>query len=148
MTRLIILGLAFLFLGSFHEVSAHSGRTNSAGCHTCYTNCASYGLSDGEYHCHNGGSTSSQIQTAPVIQQETTVPQPTVTDTPTPTPEPTATPTTAPTLTPTATPQPKAEVKGESTSNSAPVGAILGTVASAPFVIFLVMFLLTKLKGH
>ena len=32
---------------------AHSGRTDSAGCHTCRTNCPSWGLSYGEYHCHN-----------------------------------------------------------------------------------------------
>jgi hypothetical protein len=31
---------------------AHPGRTDSAGCHTCKTNCSSWGLSYGEYHCH------------------------------------------------------------------------------------------------
>ena len=34
-------------------VFAHPGRTDSSGCHTCRTNCASWGLSSGEYHCHN-----------------------------------------------------------------------------------------------
>lgn len=34
-------------------VSAHPGRTDSSGCHTCRTNCSSWGLSSGEYHCHN-----------------------------------------------------------------------------------------------
>ena len=33
-------------------VYAHPGRTDSYGCHTCRTNCASLGLSYGEYHCH------------------------------------------------------------------------------------------------
>jgi hypothetical protein len=33
-------------------VSAHPGGTDSSGCHTCRTNCASWGLSYGEYHCH------------------------------------------------------------------------------------------------
>ncbi|MCK9446244.1 YHYH domain-containing protein [bacterium] len=31
---------------------AHPGRTDSSGCHTCRTNCTSWGLSYGEYHCH------------------------------------------------------------------------------------------------
>lgn len=38
---------------------AHPGRTDSSGGHTCRTNCASWGLSQGEYHYHNGGSKSS-----------------------------------------------------------------------------------------
>ena len=38
--------------------NAHSGRTDSSGCHTCRTNCSKYGLKTGEYHCH-GGSRSS-----------------------------------------------------------------------------------------
>lgn len=33
---------------------AHPGRTDSYGCHTCKTNCPNWGLSYGEYHCHNG----------------------------------------------------------------------------------------------
>lgn len=44
---LFILSLFILFVPS---VSAHSGRTDSSGCHNCYT---SYCY--GEYHCHNGG---------------------------------------------------------------------------------------------
>jgi|SRR3989338_3967563 len=32
---------------------AHPGRTDSYGCHTCRTNCPSWGLDYGEYHCHN-----------------------------------------------------------------------------------------------
>lgn len=31
---------------------AHPGRTDSYGCHTCRTNCSNWGLSTGEYHCH------------------------------------------------------------------------------------------------
>lgn len=34
-------------------VSAHPGRTDAYGCHTCRTNCAKWGLDSGEYHCHN-----------------------------------------------------------------------------------------------
>lgn len=40
-------------------VFAHPGRTDSSGCHYCRTNCAKYGLSNGEYHCHNGSSSSN-----------------------------------------------------------------------------------------
>lgn len=32
---------------------AHPGRTDAYGCHTCKTNCPNWGLSYGEYHCHN-----------------------------------------------------------------------------------------------
>lgn len=39
-------------------VYAHPGRTDSNGCHTCRTNCERWGLSYGQYHCHNGGSSS------------------------------------------------------------------------------------------
>lgn len=45
---IIIGGLFFLYTNS----SAHPGRTDSYGCHTCRTNCSSWGLSYGEYHCH------------------------------------------------------------------------------------------------
>jgi hypothetical protein len=40
------------FLLSVNIVYAHPGNTDSAGCHTCRTNCPSWGLSYGEYHCH------------------------------------------------------------------------------------------------
>lgn len=38
-------------------VEAHPGRTDSNGCHTCKKNCAKWGLSYGQYHCH--GKTNS-----------------------------------------------------------------------------------------
>lgn len=38
---------------------AHPGRTDSSGCHTCRTNCASWGLRNGAYHCHGGSSSSN-----------------------------------------------------------------------------------------
>lgn len=41
------------------NVYAHPGRTDSNGCHTCRTNCEKWGLSYGEYHCHNGGRSSN-----------------------------------------------------------------------------------------
>jgi hypothetical protein len=36
------------------SVFAHPGRTDANGCHTCRTNCESWGLKYGEYHCHGG----------------------------------------------------------------------------------------------
>jgi hypothetical protein len=41
---------------------AHPGRTDSAGCHTCRTNCASWGLSTGEYHCHNAKAVPQPLE--------------------------------------------------------------------------------------
>ncbi len=43
-------------------VEAHPGRTDSNGCHTCRTNCAKWGLSYGQYHCH--GKTNSSTSTS------------------------------------------------------------------------------------
>ena len=57
----IVLCLICLMVPS--EVYAHPGRTDSNGCHYCRTNCAKWGLRNGEYHCHNGGSTSSSSNT-------------------------------------------------------------------------------------
>lgn len=53
-------------------VFAHPGRTDSSGCHTCRTNCASWGLSDGQYHCHNGGSSSSSSSSSISNEESTT----------------------------------------------------------------------------
>lgn len=46
---LVSISILFIPVISF----AHPGRTDSSGCHTCRTNCSSWGLSYGEYHCHN-----------------------------------------------------------------------------------------------
>ncbi|OGM77844.1 hypothetical protein A2375_01965 [Candidatus Woesebacteria bacterium RIFOXYB1_FULL_31_120] len=87
---------------------AHSGRTNSEGCHNC-----NVGSCAGTYHCHNGGSyTAPQPQYVPPIATvkpatpKPATPRPTTTPTETPSPEvlsvsteapqPTATPTSAP----------------------------------------------------
>lgn len=43
--------LFFLLIFLPKNIEAHSGRTDSSGCHNCYTS-ECYG----EYHCHNGGS--------------------------------------------------------------------------------------------
>ncbi len=47
-----VLGLA-IFLFGVQKVQAHPGNTDAYGCHTCRTNCPSWGLYYGEYHCHN-----------------------------------------------------------------------------------------------
>jgi hypothetical protein len=48
----VLLALFFIPVVSF----AHPGNTDSSGCHTCRTNCSDWGLSYGEYHCHNAKS--------------------------------------------------------------------------------------------
>lgn len=59
---------------------AHPGRTDSSGCHTCRTNCSSWGLSTGEYHCHRSKGVSQPIQPIKSIRSENgvgkTVPAP------------------------------------------------------------------------
>lgn len=64
------LMLIILFHGM--TVHAHPGRTDSYGCHTCKTNCESYGLSYGEYHCHNGSSNSNNSSATQKTTQKTT----------------------------------------------------------------------------
>lgn len=59
--KLKIVGIFILclLLITPNEVSAHPGRTDANGCHYCRTNCEQWGLSYGEYHCHNGSGSSS-----------------------------------------------------------------------------------------
>jgi hypothetical protein len=54
MKKMILLTIClFALLGvGVGITNAHPGRTDSAGCHTCHTNCEDWGLSYGEYHCH------------------------------------------------------------------------------------------------
>ncbi len=48
--------------------SAHPGRTNASGCHTCRTNCPKWGLKDGEYHCHGSRRPSASPRaSSPVL---------------------------------------------------------------------------------
>ncbi len=51
-------------------VEAHPGRTDSNGCHTCRTNCAKWGLSYGQYHCH--GKTNSSTSSSNTNKTMTT----------------------------------------------------------------------------
>lgn len=41
-------------------VSAHPGKLDKSGCHTCRKNCSRWGLSTGQYHCHGGSSTNNK----------------------------------------------------------------------------------------
>ena len=52
MKKIINVALFLILLSLPALVLAHPGRTDSYGCHTCRTNCSSWGLSPGEYHCH------------------------------------------------------------------------------------------------
>lgn len=47
-----IKGLILVF-SLISVANAHPGNTDKYGCHTCRTNCPKWGLSRGEYHCHN-----------------------------------------------------------------------------------------------
>lgn len=59
---------------------AHPGRTDAYGCHTCRTNCSSWGLSAGEYHCHRSKGITHPIEPIRSIRNENgvgkTVPAP------------------------------------------------------------------------
>ncbi|KIL35203.1 competence protein [Cohnella kolymensis] len=48
-----------LILFTTNSALAHPGRTDGSGGHTCRTNCEKWGLDQGEYHYHNGGSTKA-----------------------------------------------------------------------------------------
>lgn len=50
--KFLIVFLLMVFILPFSAL-AHPGNTNASGCHTCKTNCHSWGLKDAEYHCHN-----------------------------------------------------------------------------------------------
>jgi hypothetical protein len=98
----------FIFTPTVH---AHPGRTDANGGHTCRTNCASWGLSDGEYHTHGGGSSGGSTggsNTAPVQEVKAPVQEVIVVPTNTPKPIfiPTKIPTKIPTRIPTKTPMP------------------------------------------
>jgi hypothetical protein len=109
---IFVLALFSSFLIS-SKVSAHPGRTDAHGGHTCRTNCASWGLSDGEYHYHEGGGSTSSggsIDTAngvgaiqPVYPTHTLIPTRIPTRIPIKPPAPTVTVALSPTTQPTPT---------------------------------------------
>jgi hypothetical protein len=52
--------------------SAHPGRTDSSGKHTCRTNCPKWGLYYGQYHSHKKWRTYQLVGAAQTIQLPTT----------------------------------------------------------------------------
>ena len=54
MKKVLFITFFSIIFGLFitSTVSAHPGNTDYLGCHTCSTNCSSWGLYYGEYHCH------------------------------------------------------------------------------------------------
>lgn len=67
--RLIMIMIVIL---SPLYVEAHPGRTDSNGCHTCRTNCAKWGLSYGQYHCHGKKNSSTSTSSSNTNKTTTT----------------------------------------------------------------------------
>ncbi|MFC4305694.1 MBL fold metallo-hydrolase [Cohnella boryungensis] len=60
MRKLSLSIVALLLIwSSTGAVSAHPGRTDAKGGHTCRTNCAKWGLKDGQYHYHNADGSAT-----------------------------------------------------------------------------------------
>jgi len=53
--------LAIIILIGTNITLAHPGPTDANGGHTCRTNCADWGLEDGEYHYHSSNDNTSTI---------------------------------------------------------------------------------------
>ncbi len=64
MKKKIIVLLSVLLISCVLRlpVLAHPRNTDKYGCHTCRTNCEKWGLSYGEYHCHNKKTTSTSVK--------------------------------------------------------------------------------------
>ena len=124
MNKLVPLLVLSLFLIP-SNVSAHSGRTNSSGCHNC-----NVGSCAGTYHCHNGGSVSAPAY-VPTVTQKPSTPRPTLKPTQAPTTAPTTEPVVlgvsaseTPSVSPIVSQTPKAEVMGDKKEN--PIGGLIG----------------------
>jgi hypothetical protein len=64
MKKIIIFFISILLAISLPiKIEAHSGGTDSSGCHVCRTNCAQYGLTTGQYHCHSSSRPSTNTNT-------------------------------------------------------------------------------------
>ena len=66
-----LIMIMIVILSPLH-VEAHPGRTDSNGCHTCRTNCAKWGLSYGQYHCHGKTNSSTSTSTSSSNTNKTT----------------------------------------------------------------------------
>lgn len=58
MKKIIFTIIIFVLFAQI--IYAHPGRTDSSGCHTCKSNCSSWGLSYGQYHCHGASSSPTK----------------------------------------------------------------------------------------
>jgi len=56
---LLVFVVLFSYSSFSLSASAHPGRTDANGGHTCRTNCAKWGLKNGQYHYHSGSGSSS-----------------------------------------------------------------------------------------
>ena len=54
-TKIILILITFIPTIVF----AHPGKTDANGWYYCRTNCAKWGLYNGQYHCHNSGTSGS-----------------------------------------------------------------------------------------
>ena len=68
MKKVLAFITIIMFTLTLNNVYAHPGRTDSNGCHTCRINCAKWGLSQGEYHCHNSKTTSRETTKKTISQ--------------------------------------------------------------------------------
>lgn len=55
--KIMVFFLLFMLVIPYSS-SAHPGNTDASGGHTCRTNCEDWGLDYGEYHYHDGSSSS------------------------------------------------------------------------------------------
>ncbi len=80
MKIILSLGLGMLLVSFPTITSAHPGNTDAYGCHTCRTNCPKWGLSTGEYHCHNAKALPQPKEPVRSVKSDTgrgiTVPAP------------------------------------------------------------------------
>jgi hypothetical protein len=111
-----LLAVALLSFGAVGNAEAHPGRTDANGGHTCRTNCASWGLGQGEYHSHGGGGGSTGGSTG----ESYTAPVQEVVSLPTNTPLPLRLPTKIPTRVPTKLPTPTVTVAPSPTAIPTP----------------------------
>ncbi|NOI67909.1 YHYH domain-containing protein [Vibrio sp. 99-8-1] len=66
-----ILLAVCLLAGIFPLITlAHPGRTASDGCHYCRTNCAKWGVPQGERHCHFYSEPTKEIINSSVKVKE------------------------------------------------------------------------------
>jgi hypothetical protein len=110
-------------------INAHPGRTDSAGCHTCRTNCPSWGLQYDEYHCHNGGSTGGSAPAETVVEAPVYIAPTIKIIYPTRKPLPSAT--LIPTEEPTSTPIPPTEIPPTQVITNPPEAEVLGETNEA-----------------